>query len=226
MFALFKTKSSKSGRFDLSFWLFSTSFGVNFTLKSWNFVLSTTSLYSINWTQHLITQWYWDMSDVRRSELLQTLETNIDNSLITNIHLIVNEKSVREELAQLNSVLTRSSQKIVWVTTQNTDDRLLASDAFKYASKYLKGHIVLLANLDISFDESLTMLLSQDCDLSRYKAYSLSRHEKPENEHLSIGIQCGPKCMGSADTAAFIPPLPKSLIERTHLHLGSWGYRE
>lgn len=171
---------------------------------------------------HLITQWYWDANVMRRHELLHALEINIENQHITRIHLITNIEHVETERKQLEATLKVGSSKLVWVTTNN-QGRLLASDAFTYASNFLKGQIALLANLDISFDESLKLLLSKQSDLSRYKAFFLSRYERPPNEHLSIGTQCGPKFMGSADTLAFIPPLPKTLIQHTHLHLGSWG---
>jgi hypothetical protein len=82
---------------------------------------------------------------------------------------------------------------------------------------------VIVSNLDISFDNSLSKLSSSAIDLNMYVAYFLSRYEKPENEHISIGTQCGKKFIGSHDSMIIIPPLPRRLIERCDFQLGSWG---
>ncbi|KAI8801991.1 hypothetical protein BJ742DRAFT_912891 [Cladochytrium replicatum] len=53
--------------------------------------------------------------------------------------------------------------------------RLLASEAFAYASTYLRGHIAILTNLDIYFDDTLRLL--HDSDLDYKSPYFLSRFE-------------------------------------------------
>ncbi|KAI8848927.1 hypothetical protein BC829DRAFT_392945 [Chytridium lagenaria] len=79
--------------------------------------------------------------------------------------------------------------------------RLLASDAFAYAS-HLKPHIAILANQDIYFDASLSLIHTQHADLSPYVTAFI------------IGTQCGPKFVGSHDAIVFIAPLPEPLIAK------------
>jgi hypothetical protein len=108
-------------------------------------------------------------------------------------------------------------------TTTRYEGRLLFSEAFSYANQNLKGHIVILANLDIYFDDSLCLLRSADADIGMFTAYFLSRYEKPETENTSIGTQCGPRFIGSHDSIVFIPPLPLPMIEKCNFEIGSWG---
>ncbi|KAJ3412004.1 hypothetical protein HDV05_001385 [Chytridiales sp. JEL 0842] len=120
-------------------------------------------------------------------------------------------------------------EKLILTTTSSLppNSRLLASDAFLYASQNLPNTITILANQDIYFDSTLQLLLTHrsEIDLSPSTAYFLSRYEESETaESLSrIGTQCGPKFVGSHDAVVFVPPLPKKLVERTRFELGSWG---
>ena len=109
--------------------------------------------------------------------------------------------------------------------------RLRVSEALKYAQRHLRDKIVILANLDIYFDESLELLRrsrTAELDLkSKFTAYFLSRFERPL-EFKDKG-ETGPKdaCvypfMGSADSFIWIPPLPSGLLDRVPFELGSWG---
>lgn len=110
------------------------------------------------------------------------------------------------------------------ITTLSTGGRLLASDAFNYASINHQSEICILSNADIYFDTSLGLLHSSESDLNYLTTYFLSRYELVENEEASlIGTQCGEKFIGSHDAIIFISPLPRKLIQRTRFELGTWG---
>ncbi|KAJ3290904.1 hypothetical protein HDU79_002859 [Rhizoclosmatium sp. JEL0117] len=196
---------------------------------------------------HLIGQWYTPASQARASELVRVLATNTNNSYITKIHMIQPKSDFKTSTPRRSDVLgffeslrtldpyfpwTLFLQKLV-VSTTNHEGRLLASDAFRYASFQLKQDIAklhltkiaILANQDVYFDESLSLLWSSPySDLGRFTAYFLSRYEEPDAEDESlIGTQCGPKFIGSHDAFMFQPPLPEPLIRNTAFELGSWG---
>jgi len=186
---------------------------------------------------HLITQWFSHPHLRNRSlEITKTLRKNVENPSIDRIHLLQSpfdsqNKSITLSLSYFDSLINFDPdfplelfyQKLVLVST-NKLGRLLASDAFAYASTNLKGNIALLANADIYFDSSLELLKTSQSDLSLHTIYFLSRYEEEGKEEASlIGTQCGPKFIGSADTIAFIPPLPSGVSKQVPFHLGSWG---
>jgi hypothetical protein len=179
--------------------------------------------------------------------LCLSLATNLANKHISKIHLI---QPISGETAEVidstSSLLNRLSRTInqtlldqrmhfsidtlrdrielVGTTTNTASKRLVLSEVFFYASTYLRGAVVMFANLDIHFDDTLVLIRSPKSDLSLVRSYFLSRYELPEYEEQStIGTQCGPKFIGSHDTIIFVPPLPRPLIERCQFQLGSWG---
>jgi hypothetical protein len=101
------------------------------------------------------------------------------------------------------------------------------SEALKYAQRKLRDKIVILANLDIYFDESLEFLRnSQTAELDlkyKFTAYFLSRFEHPWLDSKKEKDACVYPFMGSADSFIWIPPLPQGLLERVPFELGSWG---
>ncbi|KAI9347337.1 hypothetical protein BDR26DRAFT_916227 [Obelidium mucronatum] len=197
---------------------------------------------------HLIGQWYTPKSRARLAELVRVLAINTNNTYIDKIHLI-------QPIADFQTLIPKRNQihayfynlldvdpyfpielflaKLVLSTT-NHKGRLLASDAFRYASKTLKHDpklhhiqkVAILSNQDIYFDSSLSLLqTSPFSNLGTLTAYFLSRYEEnaeAEEESL-IGTQCGPRFIGSHDAFVFMPPLPEPLIRNCEFELGSWG---
>ncbi|KAJ3062603.1 hypothetical protein HDU98_001521 [Podochytrium sp. JEL0797] len=143
-------------------------------------------------------------------------------------------RSMFSDLRELDPYfpLDRLFDKLV-VSTTTHEGRLLASDAFRYASSNLKQdaakpHLLkvgILANQDIYFDESLHLIATSPySDLGQFTSYFLSRYEEPHAEESSlIGTQCGEKFVGSHDAFVFVPPLPEKLIQKCEFELGSWG---
>ncbi|KAI9363472.1 hypothetical protein DFJ73DRAFT_811322 [Zopfochytrium polystomum] len=89
--------------------------------------------------------------------------------------------------------------------------------------------VVVLANLDIYFDSTLSLLgTSMDSDLSPFTSFFLSRWESPTLPapvtDSRLPDQCGPAFIGSHDAFIFVPPLPDALVDRTtELEIGAWG---
>lgn len=148
---------------------------------------------------------------------------NLHNPYITQIHFLESiplKNSPYQELRQsCNVTLNNFIQKTRFYPRQRTTgsktewgDRLTAGAAYEFASKYLPGKTVILANLDIYYDSTLK-LLRQDRWLSVNNMYFLSRYELDES--VSIGTQCGPQYIGSHDSFVFVPPVPWILIERS-----------
>jgi hypothetical protein len=157
----------------------------------------------------LITQWYADGNPTRYQDLYYALEMNIKNKHISQIHLL-------QEADFEMSTFPFKSKKIVLSKTP-TKSRLLVSQALQYAQTNLGGEIVILANLDIYFDDSISLLY--DSDLNRYTSYFLSR-----TDHFNhSNTECKYPFMGSMDSFIWIPPLPKKILGRTDFALGSWG---
>ncbi|PJF18103.1 hypothetical protein PSACC_02088 [Paramicrosporidium saccamoebae] len=160
---------------------------------------------------------------------MESVCQNLHNPHINRIHFIESEaRHVYNQLGpHCNVTLAQLGRKARFYSSRGLrsnvewSDRLTAGSAFRFASRYLPGKTVILANLDIYFDATLRLLKS-DQWLSVSAMYFLSRYES--DERISIGTQCGPAYMGSHDSFVFVPPLPRALVERTNqLALGMPG---
>ena len=158
---------------------------------------------------HLITQWYADGNATRYQDLYYALDKNIKNKHIKQIHLL--------QEADFDTFSFPFKSKKIRMTKLPTRSRLLASQALRYAQANLRGEIVILANLDIYFDNSISLLY--ESDLNRYTSYFLSR----TNHFNHSETECKYPFMGSMDSYIWIPPLPNKLLDRTDFALGSWG---
>lgn len=155
--------------------------------------------------------WYRDENPARFTELSETLCSNINNRFIDVVHIFTfDEKDMTRFPCEMKKIrLVKQRQ-----------ERFHFSEGLEYANQNLKKQIVLFANSDIEFDDSLENLLFLH-DLNSSTFYSLSRYEKDES--ASIGTQCGEKYLGSHDTFVIIPPVPTVLIRKCNFALGSWG---
>ena len=157
---------------------------------------------------HLITQWYQDRNASRYQDLYYSLMKNIENRHISGIHLLQQVDFTRDKFP--------FSDKKVRTVQLTSTSRLKVSQALEYAQKYLRGQIVILANLDIYFDETISALYESDLDW--YTTYFLSR-----TDHFNhSNTECKYPFMGSMDSFIWIPPLPLPLLSRTDFALGSW----
>lgn len=174
-------------------------------------ILSVLSLCYASAKIALITQYHLSCSSQRQKEIDDALALNLDNPYIDKIVLLQD---------RLAPGLRHS--KLVQVEWAHS--RLSFSEALEYANRYLFSWTVLIANNDVSFDNSLRRLHRRQVAraLNRYAAFFLSRLESDES--VAIGSQCSKKYMGSHDAFILRSPVPSSLIEGMHsVHLGQVG---
>jgi hypothetical protein len=182
---------------------------------------------------HLVIQWYFDKNITRLKELGECLKRNLLNRHIHKIHFIQPASQTTrwsiETFNNLSGIIAdfpskELNEKSIFVVTRD-QKRLNIKEALRYVSTYLRGEIVLLSNLDIYFDETLSLLkTSAASDLYKYTAYFLSRYEEDGHEGDSIGTQCSNEnFIGSHDVFVFSPPIPAALLDNLDLYQGSWG---
>jgi len=140
-------------------------------------------IYWIIHNQHkriLITQYYIPEWKERQLEINECLVNNVDNSLLDEIHLFV-EKDYDFSWIQHNP----NFHKIKLIRTKG---RLSYKQAFDYSKQSLSSNdIIILANSDIYFDETLSHINSIDLTntflgLTRHeiKGLTLELYERPE----------------------------------------------
>src|SRR6266849_2411104 len=104
----------------------------------------------------LMTGFYWDPDAVRRGELLDCLRRNAENDWIKEIRVFM-EDAVAPEM--LTSQAALDSNKIRLIAH---GQRATYRDLFDYANQHLAGDTVIIANADIFFDHTLSLLDGYD----------------------------------------------------------------
>lgn len=99
---------------------------------------------------HLLTSHYSDAHPARQQEILTTLEQNLANPHIGKVHLFDETNTVG------------SDARIQRVGPAENAPRVTYRDFFNYANTYLRNEIVIIANTDIFFDDSLATLVEYD----------------------------------------------------------------
>jgi len=184
---------------------------------------------------HLITQYYHDRNTTRHLEYDYALCMNLKNPAIGAIHLLQSPNLAMRPVAEEElydfckpewAVPDEAYGKVVIHTSSDISDRLKFGQAVSYAIRNAYNELVIIANSDIYFDESLSVLVDNpyifyDLRMMR-KNYWLSRYEKDESANL--GTQCGPKFRGTHDAFVFCPTADHEfLIEKSQFMLGTWG---
>jgi hypothetical protein len=106
----------------------------------------------------LVTCFYKDADFERHAELQECLRRNCDNPLLSRIVLLVEEGSEGEKLLGDPKVETIILPK----------GRQTFADLVRAANERCRGEIVVFANADICFDETLSFLCSVDLQQSVY----------------------------------------------------------
>lgn len=136
------------------------------------------SLYYHYYKKHnkyiLITQYYIPKWDERKNEINECLIHNIQNPLIDEIHLFV-EKNY--DFSWIQSHPNFNKIKLI-----PTDNRLSYKTTIDYSNHMSENDIIILANSDIYFDETLSFLNSLDF---KNTFFALTRHEIKGN-HLEL----------------------------------------
>jgi glycosyltransferase involved in cell wall biosynthesis len=143
---------------------------------------------------YLLTPYYLDSRPERQAELDFCLQRNLQNPLIKKVIVFLD--------SSLNTCQIESLQQSK-IETIFCGRRCTYQDCLDYANKYLQGDIVIVANTDIFFDETLQLL--EDYELSN-KFINLLRWEVIEIDETVIHSQFRVN-MGSQDTWIFRSPL-------------------
>jgi glycosyltransferase involved in cell wall biosynthesis len=142
----------------------------------------------------LLTPYYLDSCPERQAELDFCLQQNLQNPLITKVILFLDHSLNTQQIKELH----RSK-----IETFFCDGRCTYQNCLDYANKYLQGEIVLIANTDIFFDETLELLAEHDLsnqfiNLSRWEVVGIN--ESVVHSQLSASV-------GSQDAWIFRAPL-------------------
>jgi hypothetical protein len=113
---------------------------------------------------NLITCFYVDSDFIRHAELRECLERNIKNPLFSRVFVLVEEGSEKEKILQ--------EAKVVAITVPK--GRQTYADFAKVANEHCDGQLVVFANTDIHFDETVAFLHSVD---TAGKVYVSTRRE-------------------------------------------------
>jgi len=111
---------------------------------------------------HLIVQYYQSASNDRQPELFNCLKANILNLGIDQIHVLT-EKNLNRRIAGDLRLFSNLSAEVSSVqgrfTVYEIGQRLTFAAAFEYINSNIQsGDIAIVANADISFDETLNVL--------------------------------------------------------------------
>ena len=137
-------------------------------------------------------------TQVRAMEILNTLQSNLDNNLFSCVHALV---KTSDDAKLLQQKQFRNSHKLFikigGIITQKF--------AFSYATDCLKDHYVALTNQDISFGKGWEKL-NFDLLRKRKVMYSLTRHTSKKNclfSNIDASCNIKGKYWGSHDTYVF-----------------------
>ena len=170
----------------------------------------------------LIAQYYNTSDEQRQKENTVSLINNILNPYISKIHLL------NEELYDLDFIFKAIGEKYRNKIKQCViEKRMTYHDAMAYSNKFCKNNIIIVANLDIFFNEDLNKLQSYDftdlfLSLSRYEM--LNDYEFGGNNQVAKFIhngQLGNPCIDSHDAWIFKTPI--RMTSDSKIMLGSLG---
>ena len=160
-----------------------------------------------------MTQYYIPKWNERELEINECLVNNLQNPLLDEIHLFV-EKEYDFSWIQDNP----NYYKIKLIPTK---ERLSYKQAFDYSNDLSSNDIIILANSDIYFDDTLSHINSVDLDNT---FLGLTRHEIKEEE-----LELYERPSVSQDVWIWKPPLQiKDIPENKDyfedgIQLGIWG---
>lgn len=142
----------------------------------------------------LITTLYQERSEQRFAEYRECLERNLENPWIDEIHVFYDTTSDRED-SRLASLIADRRIQIIPIGC-----RLTFMLACCYANRYMNGWRVVLANADVTFDESLGKLTRRA--LAK-RLVCLSRWERTSEGEMMLNANAD-----SQDAWVFLAPIP------------------
>jgi len=149
----------------------------------------------------LITVLYNEKNEKRAQEYLTCLEKNRAHKKIASIHVVYDTSKDTE--TEKKTILNKLNEEHITITY--IDSRPTYQFCFDIANAYYPDSKIILANADIYFDETLSLL--DDYDLEG-KFLALTRWDQQSNTTCYIhGIKIHPEESYSQDTWIFKTPI-------------------
>ena len=141
----------------------------------------------------------------RQLEIEEVLQRNLNNTLVTTVHLLVNQPSAEQRLRKLS---LHNEHKIV---VRSIESLPKYKDFFVYINEELLNRFVVMLNMDIYIGEGFELLNKTFLAKSNI-CYVLTRHGRQERKcNMSGGYgYCGMEYIGSHDTYIFVLTRPLS----------------
>ena len=143
----------------------------------------------------LLTGFYWDADPDRRAELIECLRRNAAHDGIGELHVFVEDDTSPGELPALVGPAVMPKLRVI-----ERGERLTFEDLFAHAERLAPRRRVIIANADIFFDSTLSLL--EDVDLAG-QLLCLSRWDEVPGRSPAFFDYSG-----SQDAWIFDPPLP------------------
>ena len=183
--------------------------------------------YNNNCNTILITQYYNTEDKQRHKENTISLVNNILNPHITKIHLLNEELYDLEFIFKSLDNTNKQNNFRDKVKQHIIEKRMTFHDSMAFANQFCKNSIIIVANLDIFFNEDLTKLQSYDfsnlfLSLSRFEL--LNDYRFDNNNQVAKFIhngELGNPCIDSHDAWIFKTPI--KMTSDSKVMLGSLG---
>jgi hypothetical protein len=171
--------------------------------------------------------WSENQTDTNRSRLWQrqeeveeTLQKNLNHTLVTTVHLLVNQPLAEQRLSEQNF----HNKHKIFVHRINALPKY--RDFFDYVNNRLQNQLVVITNMDIYIGEGFEMI-NKTFLVKTKTSYALTRHGRQEKRCNMGGKHgyCGVSYFGSHDTYIFVltQPLDESVLADLDYHMNVLG---
>ncbi|CAB4043079.1 Hypothetical predicted protein [Paramuricea clavata] len=156
----------------------------------------------------------------RQEEIEETLQKNLNHTLVTAVHLLVDQPSAEQRLSEQNF----HNKHKIFVHRINALPKY--RDFFDYVNDRLQNQLVVMLNMDIYLGEGFEML--NKTFLVEYNtSYVLTRHGRQEKMCNMAGRPgyCGVSFIGSHDAYIFVltQPLEESVLVELDYYMNVYG---
>jgi hypothetical protein len=145
----------------------------------------------------------------RQEEIEETLQKNLNHTLVTTVHLLVNQPLAEQRLSEQNF----HNKHKLFVHRINALPKY--RDFFDYVNDRLQNKLVVMMNMDIYIGEGFEMV-NKTFLVKSNKAYVLTRHGRQEKRCNMGGKRgyCGANYIRSHDAYIFVltQPLDDSVL--------------
>ncbi|CAB4004109.1 Hypothetical predicted protein, partial [Paramuricea clavata] len=157
----------------------------------------------------------------RQEEIEETLQKNLNHTLVTTVHLLVNQPLAEQRLSEQNF---HNKQKIFVHRTNYALPKY--RDFFEYINNRLQSQLVVLTNMDIYIGQGFEVV-NKTFLVKTNISYALTRHGRQEKRCNMAGKlgYCGVSYFGSHDTYIFVltQPLDESVLEEFDYDMHVFG---